>query len=70
MGNTAFAYCKNLKEILFEGKVLFGKFPIIECDNLKQIIVPNGLRSYYAECLPYYKSFITEKQNDGCSPQK
>ena len=27
----------------FEGKTMFGTFPIIECNNLRQIIVPDGL---------------------------
>ena len=66
VGNTAFSYCENLVSLEFESKVMFGTFPIIECDNLKQIIVPDGLKSYYAECLPYYKSIISEKNSPAC----
>lgn len=64
VGNTAFAYCANLKEILFEGKVIFGKFPIIECDKLRRIIVPTDLIDYYKTQLPYYKKIITDKDDD------
>lgn len=60
IGNTAFAYCKNLAEITFEGKVLFGKFSIIECNNLKQIIVPADLVDYYKQLLPYYNDIISD----------
>jgi hypothetical protein len=63
VGNTAFAYCDELEALEFEGKTMFGTFPIIECNNLRQIIVPDGLQSYYAGCLPYYKALITEKQH-------
>ena len=63
VGNTAFAYCANLKEILFEGKVIFGKFPIIECDKLRRIIVPTDLIDYYKTQLPYYKKIITDKDD-------
>lgn len=62
VGDTVFAYCDNLKEIRFERKVLFGKFPIIECKNLKRIIVPTDLLDYYKEALPYYKNIITDKE--------
>lgn len=58
IGNTAFAYCNNLRTITFTRKVLFGYFPIIECNNLKKIIVPNDLKDYYIEKLPYYKDLI------------
>ena len=64
VGNTAFAYCDKLNTLVFEGKVLFGTFPIIECNNLKQIIVPTDLLAYYKESLPYYKSIITDKENE------
>lgn len=64
VGNTAFAYCNKLEKLVFEGKVLFGSFPIIECPVLKQIIVPTDLLSYYKESLPYYKSIITDTEND------
>jgi hypothetical protein len=71
VGDTAFSYCKNLETLEFKGKTMFGTFPIVECNNLKQIIVPNGLLSYYRECLPYYKSLIIEKQDSGLiSPKK
>ena len=63
VGDTAFAYCEELETLEFEGKVIFGTFPIIECNNLTQIIVPEGQESYYTECLPYYKELIIEKQN-------
>lgn len=62
IGNTAFAYCEYLEKIKFEGKVLFGKFPIIECNNLKRIIVPTDLLDYYKEALPYYKDIITDNE--------
>lgn len=64
IGDTAFAYCENLKEIKFERKVLFGKFPIIECKNLKRIVVPKELLDYYKEALPYYKNIITDRESD------
>ena len=63
IGNTAFAYCENLKEIVFEGKVLFGKFPIIECKNLQRIIVPTEYLDYYKEVLPYYKNIICDEEH-------
>ena len=62
VGNTVFAYCENLKEIKFEGKVLFGKFPIIECDNLRSIFVPQEYLDYYKEELPYYKDIIKDNE--------
>lgn len=61
VGNTAFAYCNNLISLEFEAKPMFGTFPIIECANLKEIIVPNGLKDYFSANLPYYKDVITEK---------
>lgn len=64
IGNTAFSYCSNLETIVFEGRVLFGVFPIIECKKLKQIVVPAGLSDYYRECLPYFKGLITEENSD------
>lgn len=61
VGNTAFAYCQNLEQITIIPKDLaFGKFPIIECLNLKKIIVPDGYSKYYSELLPYYKDIIVE----------
>lgn len=58
IGNTAFAYCNNLRTLTFTRKVMFGYFPIIECNNLKKIIVPNELIDYYKEKLPYYRGII------------
>ena len=70
VGNTAFAYCDKLNTLVFEGKVLFGTFSIIECNNLKQIIVPTDLLAYYKGSLPYYKSIITDKENDSIVEDK
>lgn len=64
VGDTAFAYCENLKKITFCSKdIAFGKFPIIECPNLKKIVVPVGCLEYYAEQIPYYKDIIIEIGN-------
>lgn len=60
VGNTAFSYCGRLKSLVFEGKVMFGSFPIIECPHLKQIIVPAEFVDYYKKCLSYYKGIITD----------
>lgn len=60
VGNTAFAYCEGLESIEFEGKTMFGAFPIIECLKLKQIIVPTEWIDYYRDALPYYKDIITD----------
>ena len=62
IGNTAFSYCENLETIEFEGKTMFGTFPIIECPKLKQIIVPTDLISYYQDALPYYKNIISDNK--------
>lgn len=64
VGNTAFAYCNELETLEFEGKTMFGVFPIIECNCLKQIVVPSELRSYYAEALPIYKDIIKGKSEN------
>lgn len=64
VGNTAFAYCSNLVTLEFEGKAMFGIFPIVECANLRRIIVPGGLKDYYKENLPYYSNIIVEKNAD------
>ncbi len=61
IGNTVFAYCENLETIEFQGKTMFGKFPIIECPKLKQILVPTELVGYYKESLPYYAPIIKDK---------
>lgn len=64
VGDTAFAYCKNLREITIAPKDLaFGKFPIIECPSLKKIVVPDGCLEYYATQLPFYKGIIVEMGN-------
>lgn len=70
IGNTVFAFCKNLKEIEFCKKVLFGKFPIIECNNLQRIIVPTNFLSYYKESLPYYEGIITDKEHSDSINEK
>ena len=62
VGDTAFAYCANLKKLEFKSKVLFGYFPIIECSRLRQIIVPTELLDYYKQELPYYKDIITDHE--------
>jgi len=60
VGNTAFSYCTELETIEFEGKTMFGLFPIVECLKLKKIIVPTEWISYYKDALPYYKNIITD----------
>lgn len=60
IGNTAFAFCNHLRVLTFTRKVLFGYFPIIECNNLQKIIVPTDLLGYYKEQLPYYKDLIVD----------
>ncbi len=62
VGNTAFAYCLNLETIKFNGQVSFGKFPIIECEKLRQIVVPPKLVNYYKKELPFYKGIINVKE--------
>ena len=62
VGNTAFAYCQNLETIKFKGQVTFGKFPIIECDKLRHIIVPSQLLNYYKEVLPYYENMVCDSE--------
>ncbi len=64
IGNTVFSYCGKLETLVFEGKVLFGVFPIIECTQLKQIVVPKELLGYYQDSLPCYKDIITEKEGN------
>lgn len=65
IGDTAFAYCNNLRTLTFSHKVMFGYFPIIECNNLKKIIAPNELIDYYKEKLPYYKGIIGDVDLSG-----
>lgn len=60
VGDTAFSYCENLETLVFEDKVLFGVFPIIECLKLRQIIVPTSLVDYYKEELKYYEDIISD----------
>ncbi len=62
VGDTAFAFCANLDTLVFEDKVMFGKFPIIECEKLRQIVVPTSLLDYYKENLLYYKDIICDKE--------
>lgn len=62
VGDTAFAYCDNLKKLEFKSKVLFGYYPIIECSKLRQIIVPTELLDYYKKELPFYKDIITDHE--------
>lgn len=65
VGNTAFAYCGNLQTLEFMGKTMFGKFPIVECNNLQKIFVPDDLISYFRECLPFYKDIICSNEDVG-----
>lgn len=61
IGNTAFAFCPNLRTLKIERKkVMFGKFPILECPSLERIIVPKGTADYYKGALPYYMDKIVE----------
>lgn len=62
IGDTAFAYCNNLETLVFTRKAQLGHFPIIECNNLKRIVVPTDLLDYYKEALPYYRNIITDKE--------
>lgn len=64
IGDTAFAYCNNLETLRLTRKVHFGYFPIIECCQLRQIIVPTELLDYYKQELPYYKEIITDHEID------
>ena len=61
IGDTAFAYCRNLNTLTFTRKVMFGHFPIIECNELKHIGVPKDLIDYFKQELPYYKDIITDE---------
>ena len=62
VGDTAFAYCQNLKKLKFTRKVLFGLFPIVECNKLRQILVPTELVEYFKQKLPYYDSKISDQE--------
>ena len=60
IGDTAFAFCSNLSSITFNNpNILFGHFPIVECENLKHIYVPEDSINYYKKELPYYTSIIS-----------
>ena len=67
VGDGAFAYCQNLCSfIILSDKVLFGLFPFLECNKLKEIIVPDDAVAYYKEALPYYKDIIiSQSEADG-----
>ena len=54
---------RGKESIIFEGKVMFGTFPIIECNSLERIIVPTELLSYYKENLSYYKEIISDNED-------
>ena len=62
VGDTAFAYCENLETLVFTRKVYFGYFPIIECNKLRQIIVPTEYVDYYKNELSYYDDIITDHE--------
>ena len=62
VGNTAFAFCNNLHTLVFEGKAKFGTFPIIECPNLFQIVVPKEHIDYYKTALPFYEGFLCTEE--------
>lgn len=64
VGDTAFAYCRNLHTLVFTKKVMLGYFPVIECPKLKQIIVPTEYLDYYKKELSFYASIITDKEID------
>lgn len=60
MGDTAFAYCDNLSTItILPPKLLFGHFPIVECNSLQHIYVHKDSLDYYKQELPYYSSIIS-----------
>ena len=63
VGDTAFSFCDKLETLVFENKVFFGVFPIIECPKLRQIVVPTDLIGYYKESLPYYANIICDKES-------
>ncbi len=64
VGDFAFAFCDNLKSIVFPNKVTFGKYPIIECKNLKSIVVPAEYIDYFKEALPYYTGIIKDTRSE------
>lgn len=62
VGNTAFAFCKKLHTLVFEGKSRFGTFSIIECPNLSQIVVPEEYVDYYKKAIPFYRGIICTEE--------
>ena len=62
VGDTAFAYCNNLHTLEFTNKVMFGYFPVVECQMLKQIIVPTEYLDYYKKELPFYADIIFDRE--------
>lgn len=65
IGDTAFAYCPNLKSITFLRKnTLLGRFPIIECPKLEKIVVPTDSLEYYKKELPYYSTIIISEEDN------
>lgn len=62
VGNTAFAFCNNLHTLVFEGKTKFGKFPIIECPKLLQIVVPSEHFDYYRKALSFYSEVLCTEE--------
>lgn len=66
IGDTAFAFCASLQTLRIEGdNVLFGRFPIIECDKLTHIYVPAGTTEFYKQSLPYYSNIISVEEGRG-----
>lgn len=64
VGDTAFAYCLNLQKLKFTRKVLFGQFPIVECNRLRQILVPTEHIPYFKQKLPYYSDIVSDREID------
>lgn len=65
IGNTAFAYCPNLKMLRIKSNnATFGKFPIVSCSKLNKILVPSGYEGYYKSKLPHYSSIIFAEDKD------
>jgi len=62
IGNTAFAFCEQLRSITFNrDETYFGKYPIIECEKLEEIIVPVEAVNFYKEALPLYSGIIRSR---------
>ncbi len=62
VGDTAFAFCQNLQKLKFTRKVLFGQYPIVECNRLRQILVPTEYISYFKRELPYYCDIVSDQE--------